>query len=349
MSVLTGLRVIEFAGIGPGPFAAMMLADMGADVVRIERPGAIRQDYEVMLRGRRVVSLDLKRDAATALALLAKADALIEGFRPGVMERLGLGPDVVAAVNPKLVYGRMTGWGQSGPLAERAGHDITYLAITGILGAIGTKAAPVPPLNVVGDFGGGALYLVVGLLAALLSARQSGQGQVVDAAITDGVVNMLSMFHGMMAGGHWRDAREANLLDGGAHFYGTYECADGKFIAVGAIEPQFYAELRALAGLTDPVFDDQRNPAVWPLLRHKFAAAFLTRTRDEWAALFAGSDACVAPVLSLIEARSDPHLTARGNFASVEPDPAPRFSRTASVAGGRPMAADVSAVLADWQ
>jgi alpha-methylacyl-CoA racemase len=348
MSVLSGLRVVEFAGIGPGPFAAMLLADMGADVVRIERPAAARAAHDITLRGRRVVTLDLKRDAAAAMDLLERADALIEGFRPGVMERLGLGPEAVAARNPRLVYGRMTGWGQSGPLADRAGHDITYLALTGALHAIGAKAAPVPPLNLVGDYGGGALYLVVGMLAAILSARQTGLGQVVDAAITDGVTSLLSLFHGMLNGGQWRDVREANLLDGGAHFYATYECADGKFIAVGAIEPQFYAELRRLAGLTDPLFDDQRNPAIWPLLKQKFADLFRTRTRDAWAALFAGSDACVAPVLSLAEARADPHLLARGTFVGGEPAPAPRFSRTRSVAGEAPVGVGVNAVLAGW-
>lgn len=353
MSVLRGLRVVEFDCIGPGPFAAMLLADMGADVVRIARPGARKPEVDVTLRGRRVVTLDLKREAEAALALLEPADVLIEGFRPGVMERLGLGPEVVAVRNPRLVYGRMTGWGQTGPVAATAGHDITYLAMTGALHAIGPAAAPVPPLNLVGDYGGGALYLVAGVLAAVLSARTTGKGQVVDAAITDGVVSLLAMFQGMMAAGGWRDRREANWLDGGAHFYSTYECADGRHVAVGAIEPQFYATFLRLAGIDDPAFAAQHDRAAWPALKAKLAALFKTRTRDAWARVFAGSDACVAPVLSLVEAQSDPHLLARETFLTqggvVQGAPAPRFSATPSAAGGLPVAAEVREVLRGWR
>ena len=353
---LAGLRVVEFAGIGPGPFAAMLLADMGADVVRIERPEARVRAHDVTLRGRRVVRLDLKRpaDVAQALALLDRAEGTIEGFRPGVMERLGLGPAAVLARNPRLVYGRMTGWGQDGPLAARAGHDITYIAIAGALGAIGPAGGgPVPPLNLVGDYGGGALYLAMGMLAALLAARATGRGQVVDCAISDCVANMLAMFHGMRAAGTWQDRRGVNMLDGWAHFYATYECADGRHIAVGAIEPQFYAELRRIAGLDDPAFDRQRDPAAWPDLKARMAAVFRTRSRDEWCALFEGSDACVTPVLGLGEAVAHPHNVARGAFVArdgtVQPAAAPRFSGTATRAGAAPVECGVGEVLAGWR
>lgn len=333
---LSGLRVVEFAGIGPGPFAAMLLADMGADVVRIDRPGTAHRATDVTLRGRRLVQLDLKKpeDVAEALALLDRAEVLIEGFRPGVMERLGLGPEVVLGRNPALVYGRMTGWGQEGPLAQVAGHDITYIAVAGALGAIGSKEKPVPPLNLVGDFGGGALYLCMGVLAAVIEARRSGRGQVVDTAMSDCVASLTSPFHGMLASGAWKPEREANMLDGGAHFYGTYECADGGHIAIGAIEPQFYALLRKLAGLDDPAFDNQRDPAAWPALREKLAAVIRTKTRAEWDALMGATDAVVAPVLSLAEAPAHPHNVARGTFVQVNgvtaPGPAPRFFRTPS-------------------
>ncbi len=259
---LTGVRIVEFAGIGPGPFACMMLADMGAEVVTLDRVGAKKNLKSVAGRGRKVVELDLKDKAAIAqvLDLLSNADALIEGFRPGVMERLGLGPDVVQARNPRLVYGRMTGWGQEGPLAQAAGHDINYISVTGALAAIGPKERPVPPLNLVGDFGGGALYLVVGVLAALLEAKKSGKGQVVDAAMCDGAASLMSMFFDMTAMGRWAEGRERNFLDGGAHFYGVYECGCGNFISIGSIEPQFYALLRQLAGLSDSGFDAQMDP-----------------------------------------------------------------------------------------
>jgi len=268
---LAGFRVVEFAGIGPGPFACMMLADMGAEVVTLDRVGANKNLKSVAGRGRKVVELDLKDKAAIAqvLDLLANADALIEGFRPGVMERLGLGPDVVLARNPRLVYGRMTGWGQEGPLAQAAGHDINYISVTGALAAIGTKDKPVPPLNLVGDFGGGALYLVVGVLAALLEASRSGKGQVVDAAMCDGAASLMSMFFDMAAVGRWTEQRESNFLDGGAHFYGVYECACGRFISIGSIEPQFYALLRQHAGLSDADFDRQMDRKAWPGLKEK--------------------------------------------------------------------------------
>src|SRR5579862_7904092 len=281
---LAGYRIVEFAGIGPGPFACMMLADMGAEVVTLDRIGAKKNMKSVAVRGRKVVELDLKDKAAIAqvLDLLANADALIEGFRPGVMERLGLGPDVVLARNPRLVYGRMTGWGQQGPLAQAAGHDINYISLTGALAAIGPAERPVAPLNLVGDFGGGALYLVVGLLAALLEAKKSGKGQVVDAAMCDGAASLMSMFFDFAAQGRWSDERESNFLDGGAHFYGVYQCACGNFISIGSIEPQFYALLRKLAGLSDHAFDAQMDRAAWPNLKQSLAEVFKTRTRDEW-------------------------------------------------------------------
>lgn len=352
---LAGLRVVEFAGIGPGPFAAMLLADMGADVVRIERPGGERRPTDITLRGRRVVTLDLKQapDLEQAIRLLDKAEVLIEGFRPGVMERLGLDPDSVLARNPRLIYGRMTGWGQSGPLAPFAGHDITYIAIAGALSAIGPRGEkPVPPLNLVGDYGGGSLYLVVGILAALLDARRSGRGQVIDCAICDCVANMLAMFHGLLASGEWREQRGANLLDGGAHFYTTYECADGRHIAVGALEPQFYARLCELAGLHGEEFADQGNREAWPELQAKAQAIFRTRTRDEWCALLEHTDACVAPVLGMAEAVGHPHNVARQAFVEKDglqqPAAAPRFSRTPSGVPGRPREVGVDDVLAAW-
>ncbi|HEV3137086.1 MAG TPA: CaiB/BaiF CoA-transferase family protein, partial [Pirellulales bacterium] len=281
---LAGFRIVEFAGIGPGPFACMMLADMGADVVTLDRPGAKKNQKSSAARGRKVVELDLKEEHARhqTLDLLTHADALVEGFRPGVMERLGLGPDAVLARNPRLVYGRMTGWGQHGPLAQAAGHDINYISVTGALAAIGPKEGPVPPLNLVGDFGGGALYLVVGVLAALLEAKNSGQGQVVDAAMCDGAASLMSMFFDLAAAGRWTADRETNFLDGGAHFYGVYQCACGNFISIGSIEPQFYALLRQLAGLSDPAFEPQMDRHAWPSLRQKLAEIFKTKTREEW-------------------------------------------------------------------
>ncbi len=355
---LSGVRVVEFAGIGPGPFAAMMLSDMGADVVSIVRPGAGKRDArEFVNRGRRVVELDLKKagDLAQVLDLIGAADVLLEGFRPQVMERLGLGPDVTLKRNPKLVYGRMTGWGQEGPLAQAAGHDINYIAITGALDSFrASNGEPVSPLNLVGDYGGGALFLVVGVLAALVDARRSGKGQVVDAAMCDGVSLMLTMFHSMQAIKRWTDVPRTNMLDGGAHFYRAYECADGRSIAIGAIEPQFYAELRQLAGLSDGAFDHQMDRSKWPELQDKLIAVFKTKTRDEWCAILEGTDACAAPVVGLFEAPSHPHLAARRTFVEhaghVQPAPAPRFSRTVSAIQSSAAVAPVSAsqILAGW-
>jgi alpha-methylacyl-CoA racemase len=352
---LGGLRIVEFAGIGPGPFAAMLLADMGADVVRIDRPGAPERDKrDVIGRGRRALVLDLKQHdgVETAWQLLDAADALIEGFRPGVMERLGLGPDVVLARNPRLVYGRVTGWGQSGPLAQAAGHDINYIALAGALGAIGPEEKPVPPLNLVGDYGGGALYLVAGMLAAVIEAKRSGYGQVVDCAMCDGAASLLSIFFTLLARGQWQERRGSNLLDGGAPFYGTYECADGKFVAVGALEPQFYETLCRLAGLEAPEFRERADRKRWPELRQKMQAVFKTRTRADWCAILEGSDACFAPVLGLTEASTHPHMAHRNSFVEVDgvlqPAPAPRFSRTPSAIQASSTSAPAE-ILARWR
>ncbi|GAA2422894.1 CaiB/BaiF CoA-transferase family protein [Streptomyces glaucus] len=357
---LGGVRVVELAGIGPGPFAAMLLADLGADVVRVDRPGgsALAPDpaHDVTHRNKRSVIVDLKSPdgPARVLDLAARADILIEGYRPGVAERLGVGPGPCHARNPRLVYGRMTGWGQQGPLARRAGHDITYLALTGTLGLIGRPdEPPPPPANLLGDYAGGSLYLVVGVLAALHHARATGTGQVVDAAIVDGASHLAAMLHGMMAAGHWQDRRAANLLDGGCPFYGAYETADGRYMAVGALEQRFYDEFLDLLGVGDDV-PAREDTARWGELREAVAARFKTRTRDEWAAVFEGSDACVAPVLSLREAPRHPHLAARGTFTDhggiTQPAPAPRFSATpAAVRTGpaRP-GADTADVARDW-
>ena len=342
---LEGLKVIEMAGLGPAPFCAMLLADMGARVVRIERPGALAKidKFQITARGR----------PATVLRMLDTADVLIEGFRPGVMERLGLGPDICLARRPALVYGRMTGWGQHGPLAQAAGHDINYLALTGALHAIGTDShGPVPPLNLVADFGGGAMMLAFGVLAACFEAQRSGQGQVVDAAMTDGVALLSSMMFGMRASGQWTLQRQANWLDGGAHFYGTYACADGKWVAVGPIEPQFYALLLDLCGIDDPLLRTAQNDrARWPQLRERLAACFKTRTRDAWCALLEGSDACFAPVLDWDEAPRHPHNRARQTFVEIDgviqPAAAPRLSRTPGQAGPV-IKADREAILRAW-
>ena len=338
MGPLAGLRVVEFAGLGPGPFAAMVLADMGADVVRIDRAGAaaaLGLEYDVLNRGRRSIALDLKRPDAVevALRLVERADALIEGFRPGVMERLGLGPDICLARNPRLAYGRITGWGQAGPLAHAAGHDINYIALSGALHAIGTEAGgPTVPLNLIGDFGGGGMLLAFGLVCAVLEARGSGMGQVVDAAMADGAAALMAMIYGMAGNGQWTDRRQANLLDGGAPYYGTYRCADGKWVAVGALEPQFYALLLDTLGLADPAFRIQSDRSMWPPLRTALADAFARRTRQEWCDILQGTDACFAPVLDLAEAPSHPHNASRGTFVErdgiVQPAPVPRFSRT---------------------
>jgi alpha-methylacyl-CoA racemase len=356
---LHGVRVIEFEAIGPCPFAGMMLSDLGADVVTVARPGKIaRKATSFIWRGRQTVELDLKQPASieAVLALMAGADVLIEGFRPGVMERLGLGPEVALARNPRLVYGRMTGWGQDGPLAQVAGHDITYIAITGALDAFRSgEGKPVPPLNLVGDYGGGALFLVVGVLSALLEARKSGKGQVVDAAMCDGVSLMLTMFRSLMAEGQWRDAPRSNFLDGGAPWYNVYECLDGKHLAVGAIEPQFYARLRQLAGLDDPAFDGQDEAGRWPAQQERLSALFRTRTRDAWAQLLESEEACVAPVISMTEATRHPHLAARQTFTTcdgqLQPAPAPRFSRTPGHIQASPAceAVRVTDILEKWR
>ncbi|MBO0727686.1 MAG: CoA transferase [Acidimicrobiaceae bacterium] len=337
---LSGLKVIELAGIGPGPYAAMLLADLGADVVRVERPGAAASGVDplvdILRRNRRSIVVDLRtRQGVEVVRRLARgADVLLEGFRPGVTERLGLGPEVLFADNPRLVYGRMTGWGQTGPLATSAGHDIGYIAITGALASVGRAGeAPVPPVNFVGDFGGGSLFLTLGVLAAVWEAARSGRGQVVDAAIVDGAASLTSILHGLMAAGRWRDRRGANFLDTGVPWYDTYATSDGEWMAVGALEPQFYAEFASLLGLPDEVAD-RSDPASWPALRKAIAQAFATRTQEEWAKVFEGTDACVAPVLGLRDATAHPHLAARGTFVEVggvvQPAPAPRFDRTAA-------------------
>src|SRR5207302_1719553 len=351
---LAGFRIVEFAGIGPGPFACMMLADMGAEVVTVDRVGAKKNLKSVAGRGRKVVEIDLKdRSAiAQALELLANADALIEGFRPGVMERLGLGPEVVMARNPRLVYGRMTGWGQDGPLASAAGHDINYISVTGALAAIGTAERPVPPLNLVGDFGGGALYLVVGVLAALLEAPKSGKGQVVDAAMCDGAASLMSMFFDMAAIGRWVEGRETNFLDGGAHFYGIYECSCGNFISIGSIEPQFYALLREHAGLTDAAFDAQMDRKAWPALKEKLTRVFKSKTREDWCKIMEGTDICFAQILTMAEAPKQPHNAAAHIFVErhgvTQPAPAPRFSRTPS-AIREAETADIGEIASAWK
>ena len=336
---LAGLRVVEIAGIGPGPFAGMLLADAGADVVRVDRPGGglVTGRLDVVGRGRRSVAVDLKKPQAVevVLRLAEGAEVLFEGFRPGVAERLGIGPEPCLARNPALVYGRMTGWGQDGPLAPAAGHDIAYIALAGMLHMVGRpEEPPPPPVNVVGDYGGGGMLLAFGVVCAVLEARRTGRGQVVDAAIVDGTALLTSLFHGLRAAGRWSDARWANLLDGGAPFYGSYECADGRHVAVGALEPKFSAELldRMGVGADDDLRRRLYDPSAWPALRVRMAELFRTRTRDEWTALLEGTDACVAPVLSLAEAPSHPHNAARGTFTEVagliQPAPAPRFSAT---------------------
>ncbi len=339
---LAGLRVVELAGLGPAPFACMLLADLGADVIRVDRPGGGTTfgppEHDLLTRGRPSVAVDLKhpQGAGVVLDLAARADVLVESFRPGVAERLGVGPDECLARNPALVYGRMTGWGQDGPLAGTAGHDIGYVAVTGALHAIGSADGPPQvPLNLVGDFGGGALYLVVGVLAAVLEARTSGRGQVVDAAIVDGASHLATMVRGLLGAGLWQDRRGVNLLDGGAPFYAVYETADHRHLAVGPLEPQFFAALLDGLGLADDAVRDRDDPAQWPRLRTVLAERVGSRTLADWLQVFEGSDACVAPVLSLAEAPHHPHLAARGTFVErdgvEQPSPAPRFSRTPAV------------------
>ena len=360
---LNGLRVVEFAGIGPGPHAAMVLGDLGADVVRVERPvqgfdptgTAAGADH--LLRNRRSVAADLKtaegRDLV--LRLVAKADVLLEGFRPGVTERLGVGPEDCRAVNPRLVYGRMTGWGQDGPMASAAGHDLNYISLTGVLHAIGRAGErPPPPLNLVGDFGGGSMFLVAGVLAALWERSRSGEGQVVDAAMVDGASVLVQMMWALRGVGAWTDARDANLLDGGAPYYDTYTCADGRFIAVGCLEPQFYAQFLKGLGLDGEDLPAQQDRSGWPRLRARFTEVIVSKPRDEWAAIFDGTDACVTPVLSFAEVTAHPHMAARESVISVDgvqqAAPAPRFSRTPPARPRPPHTpgADTEAVLADW-
>jgi alpha-methylacyl-CoA racemase len=366
MGPLAGVRVVELAGIGPGPFAAMMLADMGAEVVRVDRVGGTPAAFDtggprfdVLNRGRRSIAVDLKHPdgLATVLGLVEQADALLEGFRPGVTERLGLGPDVCLERNPWLVYGRMTGWGQEGPMAPRVGHDVNYISLAGALGAIGRPGErPQPPLNLLGDFGGGGMLLAFGVVCGVVEARSSGRGQVVDAAMVDGTAVLTAMMHGLMAAGRWSDERGVNVLDTGCPYYEVYECADGRFLSVGALEPQFYAAALEGFGLADdPVLTtDREDPANWPAMKERFSAVIASRTRDEWAVAFADLDACVAPVLSLGEAPHHPHLAARHTFVEVEgvlqPAPAPRFSRTATAVPSAPPGTGehTDAVLRDW-
>jgi alpha-methylacyl-CoA racemase len=354
---LAGIRVLEFAGLGPAPYGGMLLSDLGADVLCIERPGAadlFAVPDSPIDRGKRSLVLDLKDPVATDLCLRAmeKADVLIEGFRPGVMERLGLGPDVALARNPRLVYARMTGWGQNGPMAQTAGHDLTFLALTGALHAIGpADGLPVPPLNLVGDMGGGGTFLVIGILAALLERQKSGLGQVIDAAILDGTVSQLAMILGLRGGGLWNRPRGQNLLDGGLPFYRTYRCSDGKFIAVGALEPKFFAALIGGLGLDPSAYlQRQYDRAQWPLLHREFEEIFQGRPREEWAAIFEGSDACVVPVLDFEEAARHPHNAVRSTYIKVDgklqPSPAPRFSRSKTSPGT--LGGDGEAALKDW-
>ena len=363
---LKGIRVIEMVGLGPCPFAAMMLADMGAEVIRIDRKLAagsgnpfpmLGTKYDVMARGRRSLALDLKQQEAqkVMLDLLASADILLEGFRPGVMERLGLGPEVCLERNPRLVYGRITGWGQDGPLAQAAGHDLNYIALSGMLHAMGrADSPPAPPLNLLGDFGGGAMMLAFGVVCAALEARNSGKGQVVDAAMVDGSALLGAMIYGFRAFGAWSDKRASNMLDGGAHFYDTYACADGKFISIGAIEPQFYALLLKLAEIHDPAFEAQMDSRKWPELKAKCVALFRQKTRQQWCDLMEGTDICFAPVLDMAEAPLHAHNQARANFTSidgiVQPAPAPRFSKTSPEISMPPAAPGQHSVeiLRDW-
>jgi alpha-methylacyl-CoA racemase len=343
MGVLSGYRVIELAGIGPGPMCAMLLSDMGADVLRIDRAAeaglgiAMDPKYSLLNRGRRSVAFDLKKSEAieAVMKLVEKADALIEGFRPGVTERLGLGPDDCLKRNPRLIYGRMTGWGQEGPLAHAAGHDINYIALSGALHSIGRRGdAPVPPLNLVGDFGGGALYLALGVVAGLLETVKSGKGQVVDAAMVDGAASLMTAIYGLHGSGIWNNNRGENILDTGAHYYEVYETKDGKHVSIGSIEAKFYAELLRLSGLQGEELPHQQDRKSWPAMKERLKTLFRTRTRDEWCKIMEGSDVCFAPVLSMEEAPKHPHMKNRGTFVEqggvTQPGPAPRFSRTPS-------------------
>jgi len=360
MGPLKGVKVIEVGGIGPGPFCGMMLSDMGAEIVRVERKGQFMltdSKFDVLTRNRRSIEVDLRKEegVAAVLKMVEQADALQEGFRPGVMEKLGLGPDVCLKRNPRLVYGRMTGWGQEGPLAKVAGHDINYISLSGALHTIGRKGeTPVPPLNLVGDFGGGGMMLAFGIVCALFESQKSGKGQVVDAAMIDGSAALMAIIYGLKAAGLWTDDRGTNLLDGAAHFYDTYETADGKYVSVGSIEPQFYALLLKHTGIDDPDYQNQMDQTKWPAFKKRFAEIFKTKTRDEWCEIMEGTDTCFAPVLSLDEAKDHPQNRTRDTFIEVEgvlqPAPAPRFSRTRPGTPNPPpkVGEHTEAVLADF-
>ena len=359
MGPLTGIRVVEMAGIGPGPFTAMMLSDLGAEVIRIDRLShkGIGHRANVLNRGRKSIAVDLKnpRGVETTLRLIEQADVVLEGFRPGVMERLGLGPEKCLSVNPRLIFGRMTGWGQTGSLSQAAGHDINYISIAGALGAMGyADRPPAPPLNLVGDFGGGAMYLLTGILAALVERATSEQGQIIDAAMSDGTASLLSPFFGLMAMSMWTTDRFSNRLDGGAFYYGSYECSDGRYISIGSLEPQFYALLLEKAEITDPEFQEQLDEAAWPAKREKLTQLFKTKTRQQWCDIMEGTDVCFAPVLDLKEAPNHPHNIDRRTFVEldgvVQPAPAPRFSRTqGEIQGPAAMAGEhTREVLSAW-
>ena len=359
MGPLTGIRVVEMAGIGPGPFTAMMLSDLGAEVIRVDRLShkGIGHRANVLNRGRKSIAVDLKnpRGVETTLRLIEQADVVLEGFRPGVMERLGLGPEKCLSVNPRLIFGRMTGWGQTGPLSQAAGHDINYISIAGALGAMGyADRPPAPPLNLVGDFGGGAMYLLTGILAALVERATSEQGQIIDAAMSDGTASLLSPFFGLMAMSMWTTDRFSNRLDGGAYYYGSYECSDGRYISIGSLEPQFYALLLEKAEITDPEFQEQLDEAAWPAKREKLIQLFKSKTRKQWCDIMEGTDVCFAPVLDLKEAPNHPHNIDRKTFVEldgvVQPAPAPRFSRTqGEIQGPAAMAGEhTREVLSAW-
>ena len=361
MGPLAGIRILEMKGIGPGPYAGMLLADMGAEVVVVERSSkqqgiAMPSSLDPNSRGKKSIALDLKHPGGlgTLLTLVESADVLFEGYRPGVAERLGFGPEVCLQRNPALVYGRMTGWGQTGPLAQAAGHDINYIALTGSLAAIGGPDRPIVPLNLIGDYAGGSLFLVMGILAALIEVQKSGRGQVIDAAMTDGSASLMTMFHGLAHLGAWKNQRGANMLDGGAHYYDVYETSDGKFVSIGSIEPRFYALLIEKAGLDPDVFKEQHNNKKWPELKRKLSDLFKTKTRDQWCQIMQGTDICFAPVLDYTEAAEHPHNRARGTFINIDgvtqPAPAPRFSRTECETPSTPHAegSDTDAILGDW-
>jgi len=360
---LAGLKVVEIVGLGPAPFCGMMLADMGAEVIRIDRPGGnaimstVAPKYDVMARNRRSIALNLKKQGAieTVLALVEQADILLEGFRPGVMERMGMGPDVCLARNPGLVYGRVTGWGQDGPLSQAAGHDINYIATAGVLHTIGHKGAPpIPPMNLVGDFGGGGMLLAFGVVCAAHQAQKTGRGQVVDAAMAEGAALLATMNWGFRGAGYWNDERGSNINDGGAFYYASYQCADGKYVCLASAEPQFYALLREKLNLTDPVFNHKDDPTAWPELKQRLSDIFITETRKHWCDLLEGTDVCFAPVLDWNEAPQHPHNVARKMFIELDgvtqPAPAPRFSATPVTQPKPPVApgADTEAVLSDW-